>query len=80
MNRDTGTTMKPITPLDTRFWQHNAIHEFLAILCCTNVFSVRTCADFHVWCTNYGILTTNVNPVTAPRSGAVAEPASLNAL
>ena len=27
--------------------------------------------DFRVWCNNYGILATNVNPVMVPHSGAV---------
>ena len=40
---------------------------------------VRMYTDFRVWHNNYGILTTNVNPVTAPHSGAVAEPTVLNA-
>ena len=30
---------------------------------------VRMYTDFRVWRNNYGILATNVNPVTAPRSG-----------
>ena len=60
MNRDTGTTMKPIrwlVPLDTRFWQHNAMREFLAILCCTNnIFSIRTCVDVYgLLCTAKGV-------------------------
>ena len=32
---------------------------------------VRTYTDFRVWCNNYGILATNVNPVMVPHSGAV---------
>ena len=34
---------------------------------------VRMYTDFRVWRNNYGILATNVNPVTAPRSGAVTQ-------
>ena len=30
-----------------------------------------TCTDFRVWRSNYGILTTNANPVIVPRSDAV---------
>ena len=60
MNRTTGTTMKPIAlvgALDIRFWQHNAMLEFLAILCCTNVFSIRTCVDI-IRTSVYGIIIT----------------------
>ena len=35
----------------------------------------------HVWSNNYyGILATNVNPVTVPRSGAVTESTGLDTL
>ena len=50
------------------------MHEFLAILCCTNVFLIRTCADimdFVYGVINYSILAANVNPVTVPHSGAI---------
>ena len=48
MARDTGTTITSASAfLDTRFWQHNAMCEFLAVLYCINVFLIRTCADVY---------------------------------
>ena len=50
MARDTGTTLKPIT-LASAFrlsiLETTPLREFLAILCCTNVFSIWTCADVY---------------------------------
>ena len=40
---------------------------------------VQTYMDFCVWRSNYGILATNVNPVTMPRSGAVTASLSCTA-
>ena len=77
MNRATGTIMKPImsaSALDTRFWQHNASAScwpFCAALMYFQLGRVWTYTDFCVWRNNYDILATNVNPVMAPRCGAV---------
>ena len=85
MAKDTGTTMKHhnvgqylytlesgnTTPC-TSSW------PFCAVLMYFQLGRVQTYTDFCVWRNNYGNLATNVNPVTAPHSGAVTT--SLNAL
>ena len=55
-------------PLDSRFWQHDAMRKFLAMFCAdyNQLGHVWTYTDFRVWRNNYGILATNVNLVTAP--------------
>ena len=68
MTRGTGTTMKLIM-LVSAFrhsilaTQHHArvLWPFCAVLM---YFRVQMYTDFHVWCNNYSILATNVNPVT----------------
>ena len=64
---------------------NNAEHKFLAILCFTNVFSSRKCADIHVYrpqcmAQYYGILATGVNPVMVSHSGTITESAGPDAL
>ena len=63
MARDTGTTMKPITLASAfRLDSGNtyAMHKFFANLCCTNVFSIRMCADIyrHIRTSVCGIIVT----------------------
>ena len=69
-------------PLDSRFWQRNAMCEFLAMFCAdyNQLGRVQTYTDFCVWRNNYSILATNLNPVTAPHSGALLQTTTLNAL
>ena len=42
---------------------------FCAVLMYFQLGCVRTYTDLRVWRNNYGILATNVNPVTAPLTG-----------
>ena len=73
MGRDTGTVKKPI--MSTSAFRHSnlATQRHVRVLGHFVLYfqlgCVRTYTDFHVWRNNYGILATNVNPVTAPRSG-----------
>ena len=58
MARDTGTTMKPITSASAfKLDSDNTytMHKFFANLCCTNVFSIRMCADIN-YTDIYGLL------------------------
>ena len=49
MDKDTGTTMKSIMLVSAfrRLILATQRHAFLDILCCTNVFSIRACADVY---------------------------------
>ena len=75
MNRATGTTMKPITLVSAfRHYSGNTTPctsswPFCAVL---NLDAYGR-MDFRVWHNNYGILATNINPVTAPHSGTVTD-------
>ena len=74
MDRDTGTTMKPIMLVSA--FGHSILATqsswpFCAVPMYLQLGHVRMYMDFRVWRNNYGILATNVNPVTAPWSGAI---------
>ena len=51
MDRDTGTTIKPITSTSAPilWWQHNMKCEFLAVFCFTNIFLMWMYIDLCVW-------------------------------
>ena len=79
MGKGTSMTVKPITrpvPLESRFWQLNAIRMFLAISCFTDVFSIRMRVDvyrslFMAYIIMVSQQHANANPVMAPHSSTV---------
>ena len=87
MNRVTGTTMKPIMlasafRLDSgNSMPYMSSWPYSAALMYFQLGHVRTYTDFCVWCNNYGILATNVDPVMRHTVASLQpETTDLNAL